>query len=537
MVVKKFEQVQRAVAYCRVSSEHDDQLNSLSNQKQHWEEYIENNSRMTFCGLYVDEGLSGTSTIKRNGFNQMIRDARQNKFDIILTKEVSRFARNTVDVLSYTRQLKELGIEVYFHNDNINSLDKDGELRLSLMATLAQEESRKTSERVKWGHTRAMKNGVVFGANRLMGYDLVNKRLVINEEEAEIVRKIYSWFMDGESLHGVVRRLAEIGFTRGKMNGSINHTWIKSILTNEKYCGDLIQRKYYTTDYLTHKQTKNNGEEPFILIEDNHTPIISKDVWKDVQKKITENRKKFREEGVGYSRHIWGGKLVCENCGKKFRRRVLKNKDGSDRPIWICSTAYDQGKKGCENSSYIREEVLEKIFMDIFIQLKQDKSQQKFVEEIISVLSKTIADVNSTKDIEVINKQLIQITNQKKKLLNLFLSGSSLDEEIFNEKNEELQKVENNLRQALKAAENKSQILQTKKAKLEKLYGQLNDRSELTEFKKSFVEEYLEQIIVRKGHFTVKLVAQEYDVDLSKYPKRFNGGNNPSRRPLERGRS
>ena len=526
---------QRAVAYCRVSSDHDDQLSSLANQKQYWEEYIEGNPSMIFCGLYVDEGLSGTSTLKRDGFNQMIRDARQNKFDVILTKEVSRFARNTIDVLSYTRQLKELGIGVYFQNDNIYSLDKDGELRLSLMATLAQEESRKTSERVKWGHKRAMNNGVVFGADRILGYDLINKKLTINEEEAEIVRKIFNWYREGESLHGIVRKLADIGFTRGKLNGSIDHTWVKRALTNEKYCGDLVQRKYYTTDYLTHKQIKNTGEEPLIIIEDNHPSIVTKEVWKEVQNKLLGNRKKFKEEGVGYSRHVWGGKMTCGNCGKKFRRRVLKNKDGSDRPVWICPTAYDKGKKGCENSSYIREEILEQIFMDIFTQLKQDKSRQKFVEEIISVLARTLADTNSTKGIEEINKQLFQVTSQKKKLLNLYLSGSSLDDEMFNEKNEELQRVENNLREALEAAENKSQILQTKKEKLEKLYEQLNDRSELTEFKRSFVEEYLEEIIVvNKSQLTVKLVAQEYNVDRSEYPKRVCNGNHPPWRPLGR---
>jgi DNA invertase Pin-like site-specific DNA recombinase len=161
----------RTVAYCRVSSDHEDQLNSLQNQKQYWEEYIKNRDDLEYCGLYIDEGITGTSTLKRDGFNQMIRDAYAGKFDFIVTKEVSRFGRNIIDVLQYTRKLKEIGIGVYFESDNINTLDNDGELRLSIMATLAQEESRKISERVKWGHKRAMKNGVVFGANRTLGYD------------------------------------------------------------------------------------------------------------------------------------------------------------------------------------------------------------------------------------------------------------------------------------------------------------------------------------------------------------------------------
>ena len=220
-----------------MSTEHEDQINSLNNQKQFWEEFIKKNPEWEYAGMYWDEGITGTSIKKRTGFNKMINDAKQNKFDLILTKQVSRWARNIVDSIQTARDLKKIGVGVYFLNDNINTLDPDAELRLSIFSTLAQEESRRISENVKFGHKQAMKNGIVFGNNRVLGYDIINKKLVINQQEAEIVKKIFNWFInDNESLHGIVRKLNEQGITKGKIGGKIDHTTIKRILENEKYC-------------------------------------------------------------------------------------------------------------------------------------------------------------------------------------------------------------------------------------------------------------------------------------------------------------
>jgi len=513
----------RVVAYCRVSSDHDDQLNSLSNQKQYWEEYIKNRPDMEFCGLYVDEGISGTSTLNRDGFNQMIRDAEQGRFNLVLTKEVSRFGRNIVDVINYTRYLKAKKVGVYFESDSIDTLGNDGELKLSLMSTLAQEESRRTSERVKWGHKRAMKNGIVFGADRIFGYNLENKKLTVNKDEVEVVKGIFNWFLSGESLHNIADRLNEMGI-KGRMGGKFDHTRVRSILENEKYCGDLIQRKYYTEDYLTHKQLKNKGEIDNIIIRDNHEAIVDRETWNRVQIKLAENRRKFREEGIGYSRHVWGGKLVCSCCGSKFRRKMLKNKDGSDRPVWLCTAYHNKGKAVCQNGSYIREELLELIIMDIFKQMVIDNNSKKtIIENLTAALNKRIQGANAEKEADNIKRQLSQIQNKKSKLLDLYMDeSSSLSKDGFNSKNDELTKMESDLNLKLTELENKSLILQDKKAKLEKLCEMLSKGIEFNEFNKDLVEQYLEKIIVHKDKLQIYLLTGEYGVDLSRYPKRVD---------------
>lgn len=225
------------------------------------------------------------------------------------------------------------------------------------MSTLAQEESRRISENVKFGHIRAMKNGIVFGNNRVLGYDIKDKKITINHQEAEIVKKIFDWFVnENESLHGIVRRLAKIGITKGKTGGKIDHTTVKRIIENEKYCGDLKQRKYYTEDFLNQKQKPNKGEIEFIILRDNHEGIVTRDIWNKAQEILKERRVKY-QKGIGYTRHCWGGKIICGVCKNKFRRKTFKNIDGSDRPVWICSTYYNKGTKECQNGGYIREDV------------------------------------------------------------------------------------------------------------------------------------------------------------------------------------
>ena len=268
--------MKRVVAYCRVSTEKDDQLNSLENQKSYFEDYINKNLQWRFVGIYVDEGISGTSINKRTGFKQMIEDAEHKKFDLLLTKEISRFARNTLDSIFYTRKLKSLGIGVYFMNDNINTLDPDSELRLTIMASIAQEESRKTSDRVKWGHKRQMEKGVVFG-NGIYGYSLTNGKLFVNEEHAKIVRLIYSLYLnDGMGTHILCKELESRGILSPSGSAKWKNASILRMLKNEKYIGTLKQKKEITVDYLSHKKKINEGEEEYIIIENNHEPIIDK---------------------------------------------------------------------------------------------------------------------------------------------------------------------------------------------------------------------------------------------------------------------
>lgn len=516
----------RVVAYSRVSTEHEDQINSLNNQKQFWEEFIKKNPEWEYAGMYWDEGITGTSIKKRTGFNQMIKDAKQNKFDLILTKQVSRWARNIVDSIQTARDLKKIGVGVYFLNDNINTLDPDAELRLSIFSTLAQEESRRISENVKFGHKQAMKNGIVFGNNRVLGYDIINKKLVINQQEAEIVKKIFNWFInDNESLHGIVRKLNEQGITKGKIGGKIDHTTIKRILENEKYCGDLKQRKYYTKDYLEQKLVKNNGELDYIIIYNNHEPIISKDNWNKAQNILKERREKY-DRGIGYIRHCWGGKIICGVCGDKFRRKIINMTNNNKNPVWICTTYHNKGKKGCVNGSYIREDVLEDCFRVILNELNTKEIQERVIENLQKILTKlTISDKTQDKE-NKIKQQIEKIRNKRDRLIELY-TDNNLSKNDFNLKNNELNIQEEKLNAELnKIKEEINHIQQTKK-QVVNFYNILKEKAENIKLIDDIVKDHIKEIIKYKDKIIfIFNIGNSFEISLTNYPKRSNNRDN-----------
>ena len=309
--------MKRVVAYCRVSTDSEDQANSLENQKMYFNREIQNNPEWELVRLYADEGITGTSTKKRKQFNQMIRDAENKKIDVILTKEVSRFARNTVDALEYTRKLKNMGVEVYFLLDNISTADKDGELRLTIMSSLAQEEERKISERCTWGARRSMEKGVVFG-NCILGYDLKDGKLTVNKKEAKIVQDIFHKYLyEGKGLFTISRELMEKGIQTARGNKKWFPTTVKAILENEKYIGDLKQGKTYIEDFLNKKTKKNKGEREFVIIKNNHEPIISREDFEKVQEEMKNRHRDTVKEDkkTKYSnKYAFSGKLICSEC-------------------------------------------------------------------------------------------------------------------------------------------------------------------------------------------------------------------------------
>ncbi|WDV44626.1 recombinase family protein [Clostridiaceae bacterium M8S5] len=489
----------RAVAYCRVSSDHEDQRSSLENQKKMWLEYIDKNKELKFCGLYIDEGLSGTSIKNRKGFNDMIHDALLGKFDIILTKEVSRFARNTVDTLRFTRELKKYNVDVYFKIDNINTGDNDGELRLSLMATLAQEESRKISERVKVGQEQAMKNGVVFGANRILGYDLVDKKLIVNEKEAEIVKKIYDWYLlDDCSLHNIVKKLADIGINRGKMGGKLNHSSIRRILQNEKYKGELKQKKYYTQDYLTHVRKKNNGEMKYITIKENHIPIINKEIWESVQKKINNNKENYIKKGIGKSKSLFSGVVYCASCKKRYRKKTMRNKD-REMVVYKCSNNHSNGKKACMNGTYIKEELLKKQFIRKLKSIYNKQAKKVFVSNIEKVLRDSLDEDCNISKLEKQNKLLNKLLDNKNRLLELYIDGQ-LDKKVYNKKNNDIINLEKLIREEINKNNkmtpfnNELRIDNITKLAMKELdYEHIGEND-----MKFFIDEYIEKIVINK---------------------------------------
>lgn len=340
----------KVCAYARVSTDKNDQVNSYKSQCKYFEEYIKQHDEWIFVGIYADEGMTGTSTKKRKQFQKMIRDAENGDIDLILTKEVSRFARNTVDTLTYTRELKRHGVYVIFLNDNINTKDSDGELRLSIMATIAQDESRKISERVKWGQKRRMEQGVVFGRD-LLGYTVKNGKLYLNEKEAEIVKTVFHKFTnEGKGTHVIARELREEGICPKRVKIWSN-TAILRILRNEKYVGDLCQKKTYTPDFLTHDKKYNRGEEDKVYIKDHHLDIaiISREFWERTQTEL-KRRSPSKDKKIKYSNRYWcSGKLVCGECGSSFVSKTKKLINGNTYKAWRCIQAANYGLPKIDN--------------------------------------------------------------------------------------------------------------------------------------------------------------------------------------------
>lgn len=355
----------QVAAYCRVSTDKDDQANSFAAQQRYFHERIEREPDWELQGIYADEGISGTSTKNRAEFNRMLRAAEMGKIDLIVTKEVSRFARNTVDALKITRELRKRDIGVLFLNDNIDTRDHDSEFRLSIMSSVAQEESRKTSDRSKWGQTRSMEQGVVFGGS-LLGYDVQGGKMTVDPKGAAIVRLIFRKYLDEcKGCGTIARELREAGILSSRGQCRWSSATVVKILKNEKYCGDLVQKKTYTPDFLTHEKRYNHGQEPIVEIKDHHEPIIDRETWQAVQQEL-RRRNRARGSGGHGNRYPLSGKIRCGACGKSFVRRTKTRKDGSSYRRWCCFTATSEGLRrtdgagnplGCSVGRQLREDV------------------------------------------------------------------------------------------------------------------------------------------------------------------------------------
>ncbi len=346
----------KVASYCRVSTDKEDQANSFEAQRRYFEEYIARTPDWELYETYADEGITGTSTKKRTAFNRMIADAYAGKFQLILTKEISRFSRNIVDTLTYTRELKAIGVAVEFMTDHINTMKATDEMCLAFLATTAQEESRKTSNRVIWGQTRQMEKGVVFGRS-MLGYDVKDGKLFVEPEGAELVRLIFQKYaVEQISTSEIARFLTREGYRTYRGSTKWRANAIIKILKNEKYVGDLLQKKTYTPDYLSHQKKINKGEVPFIQIKNHHEPIISREVWNLAQQRMLQNCKHFEGENGHSNRYIFSGKIKCGECRASFVGRMRTLKNGTRVRRWSCGTAVCEGTKGCSVGKLVRDD-------------------------------------------------------------------------------------------------------------------------------------------------------------------------------------
>lgn len=358
----------RVAAYCRVSTGDEEQLTSYENQKAFYTEKIMKNPDWTMVDIFADEGITGTSTCRRKQFLRMIRQCRQGKIDMILAKSVSRFARNTLDTISYTRELRGLGIAVIFEEQNINSIYPESEFLIALHAAFAQSESESISANVRWGKRQSIKDGkVTFQYKTMLGYEKgPDGAPVVIPEEAEIICRIFEWYLAGRSVQNIRQALEASGVRNAAGTTEWTTSNLRSILTNEKYCGDALLQKTFIKDCISKKAILNTGQLPKVLIQDNHEAIVSREMFDAVQLEIARRRaqdgrtRKSAPTGRGKfsGKYALSGLLFCGECGTAYRR-VVWTQHGEKRAVWRCSSRLDYGKKYCKESPTLDEAPLQ----------------------------------------------------------------------------------------------------------------------------------------------------------------------------------
>ena len=361
----------RVCAYCRVSTELEEQESSFTSQVNFYTQYISSRVDWTLLDIYADEGISGTSTKKRKEFLRMIDDCMAGKIDMIVTKSVSRFARNTEDCLHHVRKLKEKGISVFFETENIDTLGSTGELLLTILSGLAQDSSRNQSDVTKWGILRQFESGrVLVNTKRFLGYDKnKDKELIINEQEAELVRRVFREYLEGKSYNAIAKGLMKDEIKTVTGNIKWWDSTISGMLENEKYYGDALLQKTITVDFLIHKRKANKGQALQYMVNENHPPIISKEIFEKVQDE-KERRALLKGNLVGdrhkYSnKYPFSGKVFCGNCGNIFKRRQWNSTNTSKKAVWQCKTYIMDGKDACDAKA-VDEIVLMNAFVRMF---------------------------------------------------------------------------------------------------------------------------------------------------------------------------
>ena len=424
----------RVTFYARVSTDQDEQINSLENQVQYYTELIQSKPNWRFVPGYVDEGISGGSTKKRDNFNRMIRDAKAGMFDFIITKEISRFSRSTLDSIKYTQELLDYNVGVFFQNDNINTLDTDSEFRLVIMAGVAQDEIRKLSERLKFGFRQAIKNGHVLGNDKLYGYDKKDCVLTVNEEEAEIIRIIFDLYGNQRlGTRTISKRLMELGYTSREGN-AFNTLTIRHILENPKYKGWYCGNKSQSVDYRT-KRNILLDESEWVTYPDPSIPaIVSEELWNRANILYKRRREEMKSHSSGISfhnRYPYSAKIYCEEHGTTFHRQVIQTKKGQQE-VWQCKVYRSHGRAAC-SAPQIRSSDLDFILSDIFKELIRDK--QKIIDSLVTVLTNIPKEVDYGKLRCQVENEMDDLERKKNRLLDLSIAGALTVEE-FKERND-----------------------------------------------------------------------------------------------------
>ena len=459
MMVKK-----RVVAiYARVSTEHEAQISALGNQIQYYDDLFEKHPEWELYDRYIDEGITGTSVKKRKNFMRMMQDASKNKFDLIVTREVSRFARNTVDTLQQTRILRREGVEVYFTEDNIWTMnDEDGELRLTIMATLAQNESKKTSVRVKAGQMISFKNGVLYGNGNILGYDRIGKEYVLNELQARTVRRIFDLYLDGNG----VRKIQFVLEKEGHLTATGLTKWqpgnISRILRNSFYCGTIVYRKQFVPDFLEQKKINNFGEVDKVIVEGRHTPIVTKEQFEKVQQILSSKSESVHNKGCRgkkISKDVWCRKMKCE-CGSSYNRVTWHKSSEGPQYAYQCYSQIRTGSfKTRERKGLSTEGIcVTKMVPRWKLEVMADIIFQKFWndrEGVLAIANEMLDNCYENEhDNEVLDRKRdledkMELWNRKyNNLLDMRMAGE-IEKDRYDEKREQILKEQQHLKKQL----------------------------------------------------------------------------------------
>ena len=409
----------RVAAYCRVSTELEQQQSSYDIQIEYYTRHIMQNPNWIFAGVFADDGRSATNTFRRDDFNQLMNQCMKGKVDMVITKSISRFARNTVDCISWVRKLREKNVAVYFEKENLNTLDDSTEMILTILSSQAQEESRAISTNVKWGYARKFEKGE---STRQRSYGFRKAptgEMCIVEEEAAVIRNMARWFLDGDSLERIKHRLEDAGIetTTGKKTWSTGT--IYNILTNEKIMGDVLLQKTFTADYLTKRRVKNSGQQKQYYVKNHHEAVIPKTVYYKIQEEIARRsslkkagtRKGKTAQGVYSSKYALTGIMVCNECGAHYRRTTWA-KNGKKVIVWRCINRLEHGTKRCHESPTLKEEVIQEAIMGKLHSLSIDQEEENFLNGVKEDILRAAKVVGGACTEEEIDKTIEELRDQ-----------------------------------------------------------------------------------------------------------------------------
>ena len=518
MIVKK-----RAVAiYARVSTEHEAQISALGNQIQYYDDLFEKHPEWELYDRYIDEGITGTSVKKRKNFMRMMQDASKNKFDLIVTREVSRFARNTVDTLQQTRILRREGVEVYFTEDNIWTMnDEDGELRLTIMATLAQNESKKTSVRVKAGQMISFKNGVLYGNGNILGYDRIGKEYVVNELQARTVRRIFDLYLDGNG----VRKIQFVLEKEGHLTATGLTKWqpgnISRILRNSFYCGTIVYRKQFVPDFLEQKKINNFGEVDKVIVEGRHTPIVTKEQFEKVQQILSSKSESVHNKGCRgkkISKDVWCRKMKCE-CGSSYNRVTWHKSSEGPQYAYQCYSQIRTGSfKTRERKGLSTEGIcVTKMVPRWKLEVMADIIFQKFWndrEGVLAIANEMLDNCYENEhDNEVLDRKSdledkMELWNRKyNNLLDMRMAGE-IEKDRYDEKREQILKEQQHLKKQLEIIGEETSLsddIYMDKVEILKYGLEQNFNFSTRHIPEEVIDAFIKEIIVCQDGFIWKL--------------------------------